>query len=240
MILVSIAAAVAAQSAQLTPMPAGDEIVVIGERVKRSLRETSSSVAVVTERDIEAAGADRVEQVLALVPNVQLGSGSEGPAIRGLDTTGALTGLPAFLGGNRPRTTLIVDGRRQTYHEFVFGSAPVWDLERIEVFRSPQTTTQGQNSIAGAIFAYTGEPSFEPEYRARLIGGNYRTGQASALASGPIAGDEVAFRVAGDFRYSRTTSRIADRAAGADPNHDVYGQLRAKLLVKPAALPNSQ
>ncbi len=178
--------------------------------------------------------------MLALIPNVQLGNGSEGPAIRGLDTTGALQALPAFLGGNRARTTLIIDGRRQTYHEFVFGSAPVWDLERIEVFRSPQTTTQGQNSIAGAIFAYTNAPSFEPEYRARLIGGNFRTGQVSAVASGPIAGDEVAFRLAGDFRYSRTTSRIADRAAGADPNHDVYGQLRAKLLVKPAAMPSSQ
>ena len=243
-----LAAAVILSGIAAAPVPAAvpaagtdpGTIVVTGERVKRSLKETSSSVTVVTARDIEASGADRVEQVLALVPNVQLGSGSEGPAIRGLDTTGALTGLPAFLGGNRPRTTLIVDGRRQTYHEFVFGSAPVWDLERVEVFRSPQTTTQGQNSIAGAIFAYTRAPSFAPEYRARLIAGNLRTRQASVVASGPIAGEEVAFRLAGDFRYSRTASLIADRAVGADPNHDVYGQVRAKLLVKPAALPNSE
>ena len=243
-----LAAAVILSGIAAAPVPAAvpaagadpGTIVVTGERVKRSLKETSSSVTVVTARDIEASGADRVEQVLALVPNVQLGSGSEGPAIRGLDTTGALTGLPAFLGGNRPRTTLIVDGRRQTYHEFVFGSAPVWDLERVEVFRSPQTTTQGQNSIAGAIFAYTRAPSFAPEYRARLIAGNLRTRQASVVASGPIAGEEVAFRLAGDFRYSRTASLIADRAVGADPNHDVYGQVRAKLLFKPAALPNSE
>jgi outer membrane receptor protein involved in Fe transport len=241
-LFLSIAAAAAAAQAEPAepPRDATADIVVTGERVRRSLRETQSSVYVATQADIEGQPVDRVEQVLAFVPNVQLGNGSEGPAIRGLDTTGALQGLPAFLGGNRPRTTLIIDGRRQTYHEFVFGSAPVWDLERIEVFRSPQTTTQGQNSIAGAIFAYTRAPSFEPEYRARLIAGNFQTRQMSAVASGPIAGDEVAFRVAGDFRYSHTTSRIADRAAGADPNHDVYGQVRAKLLVKPAALPNSQ
>ena len=243
-----LAAAVILSGMAAAPVPAAAQtnaadpgtIIVTGERVKRSLKETSSSVTVMTARDIEASGADRVEQVLALVPNVQLGNGSEGPAIRGLDSTGALTGLPAFLGGNRPRTTLIVDGRRQTYHEFVFGSAPVWDLDRVEVFRSPQTTTQGQNSIAGAIFAYTRAPSFEPEYRARLIAGNLRTRQASVVASGPIAGEEVAFRLAGDFRYSRTASLIADRAVGADPNHDVYGQVRAKLLVKPASLPNSE
>ena len=217
-----------------------DTIIVTGERAKRSLKETSSSVVVVTPAEIEAQSADRVEQVLALIPNVQLGNGSEGPAIRGLDTTGALQGLPAFLGGTRARTTLILDGRRETYHEFVFGSAPVWDLERIEVFRSPQTTTQGQNSIAGAIFAFTRAPSFTPEYRARLIGGNLGTRQVSAVASGPLVTDQLAFRVAGDFHYSRPASRIADRVEGANPNHEVYGQVRAKLLVRPASLPNSQ
>lgn len=216
------------------------DIVVTGERSKRTLRETPSSVHVISEADIEAQPADRVEQMLAQIPNVQLGSGSEGPAIRGQDTTGALQALPAFLGGNRPRTTLVVDGRPVNYYEFVFGNQPVWDVRRIEVFRSPQTTTQGQNSIAGAIFVNTGDPSFEPEYKARAIVGDFKTRQFSALASGPLAGDSVAFRLAGDIRYSRTTSLIADRAAGVDPNHDVYGTVRAKLLVAPAALPNSR
>ena len=120
-----------------------------------------------------------------------------------------------------------------TYNEFVFGAFPVWDVNRVEVFRSPQTTTQGQNSIAGAIFVNTNDPTFEPEYRARGILGNYRTRQISALASGPISGDDMAFRVGGDFRYSRTTSDIRDTQEDADPNHDVYGLLRAKLLVNP-------
>jgi iron complex outermembrane recepter protein len=236
----ALGSAVGAAAPPAVPNEGAETIVVTGERVKRSLKETPSSVSVSTQRDIEAASADRVKQVLTLIPNVQLGSGSEGPAIRGQDTTGALQGLPAFLGGNRPRTTLVVDGRAVSYHEFVFGAAPAWDVERVEVFRSPQTTTQGKNSIAGAIFVYTNEPSFQPEYRARLIAGDFRTRQVSALVSGPVSGDDVAFRVAGDFRYARTTSHIADRVEGADPNHDVYGQVRAKLLVKPAALPNSQ
>jgi len=210
-------------------------IVVTGERVKRSLKETSSSVAVTREAEIEASGANRVDQVLALIPNVQLGNGSQGPAIRGLDTTGALNALPAFLGGNRPRTTIVVDGRAVTYNEFVFGGFPVWDVNRIEVFRSPQTTTQGQNSIAGAIFIDTNDPSFTPEYRARGIVGNFHMREGSVLASGLIVGDELAFRVAGDLRYARSTSRINDVQAGTDPNHDVFGVLRAKLLAKPAA-----
>ena len=189
----SLLALAAASQADAPPANASsDEIIVTGERVPRTLRETSSSVAVVNEGEMEANGANRVDQVLALIPNVQLGNGSQGPAIRGMDTTGPLYALPAFLGGNRPRMTLIVDGRPVSYNEFVFGTFPVWDANRIEVFRSPQTTTQGQNSIAGAIFVNTNDPGLSPEYGTRAIVGSLKMRQVSALMSGPIAGDAAA------------------------------------------------
>ena len=238
LLIVTAAALGAAQSVPISdPLPG--TIIVTGERVKRSIRETTSSVAVMSARDIRAASANRVEEMLQLVPNVQVGTGSEGPAIRGQDTTGALQALPAFLGGNRPRTTVVVDGRRTTYNEFVFGTAAAWDVGRIEVFRSPQTTTQGQNSIAGAIFVYSEDPSSDREAAARLSVGNYRTRQVSAMLSGPVSGD-VALRAAGDFRYARTTSRITDRIEGGDPNHDVYGLARVKLLVQPRGAPDTR
>jgi iron complex outermembrane recepter protein len=245
--IVALVGLIAAQIAVASPAMAEParpsdqaEIVVTGERVRRSLHDTASSVAVFGKREIEASSADRIDQILALVPNVTIGNGSQGPAIRGQDTTGALQSLPAFLfGGNRPRTTLIVDGRRDTYNEFVFGVQPLWDVAQVEVFRSPQTTTQGQNSIAGAIFVTTSDPTFKPEASARAIVGALHVRELSALASGPISGD-VALRVSGDLRYSRTTSRIADRAQGADPNHDVFGVARAKLLVRPSGMPGSR
>jgi outer membrane receptor protein involved in Fe transport len=225
------------QSAASAPIP---EVVVTGERTPRSLRETSSSVAVVTARDVNAmASPDRVDQVLETIPNVQMSSGGEGPTIRGQDTTGASRDLYAFLGGNRPRTTLIVDGRPVSFNEFIFGAAPLWDVSRIEVFRSPQTTTQGQNSIAGAIFVVTEDPTATPEYRARAIVGNAHTRQLSAVASGPLA-DGVAYRIAGDLRFSRPSSMIGEDAVGGDPNRDRYGLLRLKLLATPASLPDSK
>jgi len=221
------------------PVPAEEtsDIIVTGERVPRSLRETPSSVAVVTAAELEShAAPDRIEQLLDLIPNVQLGSGGEGPTIRGLDTTGPTRDLPAFLGGIRPRTTLVVDGRAVSYHEFVFGAAPVWDLERLEVFRTPQTTTQGRNSIAGAIFLNTRDPSFSWEARARAIAGDLHTRQVSALVSGPLVADQVAFRLAGDYRQSRAASVVTNFVEGTDFNNDEYGQLRLKLLVRPDGL----
>lgn len=232
--LAILAAAAAYQEPAPSSKDAQDEIVVTGERVRRSVHDTSSSVAVVSQADIEANGANDVDQVLSLMPNVQLGNGSQGPAIRGMDTTGPLYALPAFLGGNRPRMTLVVDGRPVSYNEFVFGTFPVWDANRIEVFRSPQTTTQGQNSIAGAIFVNTNDPGLSPEYRARAIAGSLKMRQLSALMSGPLAGEALAFRVAGDLRYSRTSSKLEDVIEGGDPSHEVYGLLRAKVLLTPS------
>ena len=232
-----LAAAAQAAPAPLEQVDDPARIIVTGERVHRRLRETASSVEVVSAHEIDAASADRIEQVLDLIPNVQMSSGGEGPTIRGQDSTGPTRDLPAFLGGTRPRTTLIVDGRAVSFNEFVFGTTPLWDVERVELFRTPQTTTQGRNSIAGAIFITTRDPTFAPEYGARAILAAANTRQLSASASGPLIPRQLAWRVSGDYRSSRTSSRIADLVAGADPNRDQYGLIRVKLLATPAALP---
>src|SRR3546814_10306426 len=113
------------------------EIVVTGERVSRKLHETASSVLVETGETIDSqASPDRIEQLLQAIPNVQLGTGGEGPTIRGQDSTGVVPDLPAFLSGSRPRTTIQIDGRSATYYELAFGLTSVWDVERLEVFRS--------------------------------------------------------------------------------------------------------
>ena len=210
------------------------DIVVTGERVSRPAAKTPSSLEVFTAERIESLAApDRIEQLLALAPNIQLGSGGEGPAIRGHDSTGPLRDLPAFLGGTRPRITVSVDGRSISYNELAFGNTPLWDVAQVEIYRSPQTTTQGRNAIAGAIFVTTAEPSFSWIGRARLIAGEARTRQASAIFSGPLVPGQIAFRVAGDIRRSRTSSEITD-TADADPNRDDTANFRAKLLLTPS------
>jgi iron complex outermembrane receptor protein len=214
-----------------------DEIVVTGERVKRSLKDTPSSVAVFTEKQIDAMAADRLREVLAGIPNVQLGTGTEGPAIRGQDTTGVLQAFPAFAGGTRPRASLQIDGRAIGYQEFVFGTAPLWDVRQIEVFRSPQTVAHGRNAIGGAIIVNTNDPSYEWTGAGRAIHGDLSSWQGSAMASGPIVADQFAFRATADVRRARPSSELGENMRGASPNIDRYGQLRVKLLAEPAVLP---
>lgn len=231
-----------ASAAALPPSePAsGDEIIVTGERIARSVQHTASSVSVETARTIkDKAAPDRIEQLLQFVPNVQLGSGGEGPVIRGQDSTGVVRDLAAFLSGSRPRATIQVDGRPVSYYELAFGLTPLWDVEHVEIFRSPQSTTQGRNSIGGAIFIETEDPDFAWEGKARLIAGEAMTRQASAALSVPLVSNEVALRLSGDVRRSRTSSRITNPAAGIDPNRDDFDLLRAKLLVQPETLPDT-
>lgn len=217
--------------------PAPTEIVVTGERRRTPLRQTPSSVVVLDERAITAAGADRFDQLLAAIPNLQPGSGEEGVAIRGQDSTGVLRNVSAFLGGTRPRATLQIDGRAISYNEYVSGSAPMWDVERVEIFRSPQTTTQGRNSVAGALFIETNDPTFDWQGRGRAVAGDFRTRQLSALLSGPLVADQLAFRASGDLRLSRMASDMTDAIAGADIDRDDYGVARLKLLLTPSGVP---
>lgn len=225
-------AASALAAAPTPPQPA--EIVVTGERVSRGAAKTPSSLELFTAERIRALAApDRIEQLLALTPNVQLGSGGEGPTIRGQDSTGPLRDLPAFLGGTRPRVTLSVDGRPMGYNELAFGNTPLWDVAQVEIYRSPQTTTQGRNAIAGAIFVTTAEPSAAWSGRGRLIVGQARTRQASGVVSGSIVPGQLTFRVAGDVRRSRTSSLITNDA-NADPNRDDSSNVRGKLLLTPS------
>ena len=235
--IVLFAAAAASQPSAIGAEGNSDEILVTGERVSRSVRDTPTSVAVLTADDLDGLAApDRLEQILEALPNVQVGNGGQGPAIRGQDSTGVLQDLPAFLGGTRPRVTLQVDGRAVAYNEFVFGVSPVWDVAQIEVFRSPQTTTQGRNSIAGAIIVTTSEPTFGWETKWRALHGSASTSQASGVVSGPLAERQIAFRMSADFRRSRPSSAIEDTMRGADPNQDRHATFRFKLLVEPRAM----
>jgi outer membrane receptor protein involved in Fe transport len=237
----ALAAAATAQAQPPATKPAEEQrdIVVTGERVKRSLKETPSSVAVFDKHELDwMAAPDRIQDVLALVPNVLLTQRRDTPVIRGQGSAGVLAGLPAFLGGARPRTVLQVDGRTVTFNEFSNSSEGLWDVARVEVFLSPQTTTQGVNSIAGAIFITTADPTYRFEGKARVIGGELRRRQVSAAVSVPLIDDQLAVRLSGDLYRSLSADKLSGPVAGvSNLNDDRYDSFRAKLLAEPRALP---
>lgn len=219
-----------------------DGITVTGEKVERNLKTTASSVSVIPGKDIgkEKAGAPTVADVISGVPNVVYTDTVGAPIIRGQDTQGPNTGQNMFWGGTVPRATINLDGHYLNYYEYYFGATSVWDLKSIEVYRGPQTTSQGANAIAGAIIVNTKDPTFTPEgaYQAEI--GSYKTRRASYALSGPIVGDQLAVRFAIDYFGRDTfidyTNPNFQRGGGTDRNFRSLNA-RAKALWRPTALP---
>lgn len=217
-----------------------DTIYVSGENLVRRLQDTASSVQVFTEEDLEARPDEySVQSVVQDVPNVYYpGTVGNAPIIRGQDSQGPATGAGAFYSGTTPRSTINVDGRYQSYYESVFGATSIWDVNTVEVFRGPQTTSQGANSIAGAIIVNTNDPTFTPEGALRAEYGSYNTTRVSGMMSGPIM-DQLAGRATFDY-YGRETF-IDYINSNFDPGRtddDIMSfNLRTKLLWVPENIP---
>jgi outer membrane receptor protein involved in Fe transport len=218
-----------------------ERITVTGEKVTRDQKDTASSVAVKTDEEIEKekSGNATVTEVVSDVPNVTYTETVGIPVIRGLDGQGPNTGAGAFFSGTVPRATMNVDGHYLTYNEAYFGATSVWDVKSIEVFRGPQTTTQGANATAGAIIVNTKDPTFTREgaYQAEI--GNYNAKRTSLMLSGPLVNDQLAGRIAVDYSGRDTFIDYANSAftsEGTDRNFEALNA-RGKLLWVPTEMP---
>jgi len=217
-----------------------ERIFVTGERVVRSIFDTASSVSVITEEEVARKTENNTaKDAVDDVPNVHMPNNIGGGTIRGQAIEGPNTGATAFYGGTVPRATINLDGRYVSFNELYFGDSSIWDVDSVEVFRGPQTTSQGANSIAGAIIINTKDPTWDPEASMQVVMGNHNTRRLSLAASGPIIADELAGRMALDF-YGRNSflnfTNPAFSPAPADPNSSVKNA-RLKLLWTPSALP---
>ena len=218
-----------------------EPIIITGEKVERDLKNTASSVTVKSGREIdrEKTGSSTVTEVLNDVPNVIYTDSVGAPVIRGMDSQGPNNGQNVFWGGTVPRATINLDGHYLNYNEMYFGATSVWDLDSIEVFRGPQTTSQGANAIAGAIIVNTRDPSFTPEAAYQAEVGNHDSHRTSLAVSGPLFGNDLAGRLALDHSARDTFidyTSPAFQKGKADKNFSSTNA-RTKLLWLPSALP---
>ncbi|RMB08420.1 TonB-dependent receptor domain-containing protein [Eilatimonas milleporae] len=229
--------------------PVTELIIVYGERQRRSLNETLSSVSILGADAIEEAAQNSVYEAVTGLPNVAYVAGNGFPAIRGQASTPVGTSLGnSVLSGVQPRTLLIIDdfARAASWPNTAYTS--LFDVEQVEVFRGPQSTLRGRNAISGAFIIHTQDPSFEAEGRAVVEGTyneftefGYRLGGA---VSAPLVSNQVAARIGVQHQIDNDVYEdfLPGTYTGTADVEDVRKiettAINGKLLITPKAVPD--
>jgi len=210
----------------------GGDIVVTARKKSESLQEVPLAIRALDSGTIEREGLRQVEDLARLVPGLTYDLGGFLN-----DTRPALRGMQAERG--RPSVAVLLDNQDLSGENLSIAgggaslNTALFDLERIEVVKGPQSTLYGRNAFAGAINYVSRDPSMELEGR---VGGEVGNGGVWALEgaiNAPIIADRIAIRLNagiknrnGFYRNPVTGARLGSfRSEG-------FG---GAILLKPAA-----
>lgn len=238
-ILCSPLFSLAQAAVDVEPRESIEVITVYGEKVERSLKDTTSSVSVIDKETLDSGQYQSVSSALAEVPNVVVVTGSV-PDIRGVTGNGSASGFNSFSGGAKARVSTLIDGVAEPFVADLTGDTGLWDIEQIEVFRGPQSTINGRNSIGGTVFIKTADPTFDWQGAARL---GYRNQDqfidSAVMLSGPILEDQLAFRITGQNVTGNTYNKgevFDTNPKTFDQNELITNRWGGKLLWQPTGL----
>ncbi|MEM9127020.1 MAG: TonB-dependent receptor [Pseudomonadota bacterium] len=221
--------------AQQTP---SDEVIdlgtirIFGDKFADSLDQTTASVAVLPEQELNTPNTQTLADTFRRIANVQDGARTEsGFIIRGINSEGLTPG-----GNGAPLASIYIDGVQQTAEAARRGFRGLFDVEQVEVYRGPQSTLSGRNALAGAIYLQTKDPDFVNSGAAQLTYGENNHRQVGLAYGGPI-NDSFAFRLAGEWSKQDSDLNFPTYERFprlSDLDTDTYYTVRGKVLWQPA------
>lgn len=150
-----VAPAVLAQAGKAGSTMMLEEVTVTARRRDESLQEAPYAVTAFTAQALQDANVQRMEDFIALTPNVTLAT-SQGIGTSFL----SIRGLTQVRNGEAPVAT-IVDGVLQ-FSGIQFRQE-LFDVESVQVVKGPQGAIYGRNATGGAIIINTRRPSNEAD-----------------------------------------------------------------------------
>lgn len=148
------------------------------------------SLTTFDEEIIESRGAQHLEDVLNLAPNVNLSSGASRGQFFQIRGIGERSQFAAPL---NPSVGLIIDG---IDFSRTGGAATLFDIEQVEVLRGPQGTRYGTNALAGVINMQSKQATNELDMNFESTLANYNTRSVGVAVGGPLIKDTLLGRVA--------------------------------------------
>src|ERR1700722_20390687 len=180
--------------AQSSGEPSGNTLqeVVVSATLLRDepIQTVPGSITVLDAATLQAVGQQHFEDVLGLVPNLNWSADTNRPRyfqIRGIGE------LDEYQGAPNPSVGFLID-------EVDFSSigtvGTLFDMDRVEVLRGPQSTRYGANALGGLIAMQSAAPDGEFGARLELSGGDYGTRSYGAMITGPVTALDSSFRIA--------------------------------------------
>ncbi|WP_339678004.1 TonB-dependent receptor [uncultured Zhongshania sp.] len=166
-----------------------EEVVVTSQFRDSSLLDLAATVSVFDAATIEARGANNIEQLLNLAPNVNFSSGASRGRffqIRGIGERSQ------FIDPVSPSVGLIIDG---IDFSGLGLAASTLDIGQVEVLRGPQGTVYGANALAGLISMSSNAPSADTFLKVSAEVADYNGKTLGVVASGPLS-ERLGYRVA--------------------------------------------
>lgn len=166
-----------------------EEIIVTAEFIEESVLDLPNSVSVIDSATIETRGAQHLEDLLNLAPNVNFATGASRGRfiqIRGIGERSE------FQDPIINSVGVVIDGIDFTG---IASGASTLDVQQVEVLRGPQGTLFGANALAGLINIVSNKPS--PELTTHISAGieDFGGQELSAVVSGPTS-DTSGYRIA--------------------------------------------
>ena len=131
------------------PVGAGSDIVVTAQKREESIAKAPIAVSAVDQKNLDRVGATSFDQAVRTIPSLQTTTIGN-LAIRGIGTNITIRSAS-------PAVAFHVDGVYSGTLDVI--SAPIWDVERVEVLRGPQGTLYGRNATAGVVNVITAKPA---------------------------------------------------------------------------------
>lgn len=226
--------AIAAMLASLSPahaqgssdaaQSAPGDIIVTAQRRAQSLQDVPVAVSVVSGDMLDSANIKSLEDMAARLPSVKITSGTitNSIAIRGV-ASGANAGFEQSV-------ATFIDGVYRSRSRSTRGA--MFDIERVEVLKGPQTTFFGANAIAGALNITTRKPGRDFDYNGSAYyvpaTGEYNLELGADLPVQETLAARIALRASGSDGY------IHNDVIGEDGPHDRSLQGRVSLRWEPS------
>jgi iron complex outermembrane receptor protein len=214
-----------AQTTDSAPTPAEiaaegglQEVIVTSTRRSENLQNVPMSIISLTGDQMEVQGIQRVQDVVASVPNVFVSAGPSGASI------------PIFAMRGIPGAGVFVDGVFQQSPNGLTDRSTL-ELDRVEVLRGPQGTLFGRDTTGGAIRLFTKLPANEFGARVDATVGSFNRHDVTVNVDIPLIKDMLLTKfTVGDTNVGGYVKSLTiDRSFGDDAQRD----MKADILFTP-------